>query len=39
MNKSTKTEAGTPPPAPQTKRYDDEFKRQAVEMLGRPCSS
>jgi transposase len=34
MNKSTKTEkaeAGTPPPAPQTKRYADEFKRQAVE--------
>lgn len=34
MKKSTKTdkpEAGPTAPAPQTKRYDDEFKRQAVE--------
>ena len=34
MNKSTKTEktATSPtPPAPQTKRYDEAFKRQAVE--------
>ena len=34
MNKSTKTEkteAVTTPPAPQTKRYDEAFKRQAVE--------
>ena len=34
MNKSTKTEkteAATPTPAPQTKRYDEAFKRQAVE--------
>jgi transposase len=34
MNKSTKTEktATLPPvPAPQTKRYDEAFKRQAVE--------
>ena len=31
MNKSTKTDAGPTPPAPQTKRYDEAFKRQAVE--------
>lgn len=34
MNKSTKTAltaAASAPPAPQTKRYDDAFKRQAVE--------
>ena len=34
MKKSTKTEkteAGPTPPAPQTKRYDEVFKQQAVE--------
>lgn len=33
MNKSTKTERpeSTTAPAPQTKRYDEVFKRQAVE--------
>ena len=29
--KTEKTEAGPTPPAPQTKRYDEVFKRQAVE--------
>jgi transposase len=42
MNKSTqteKTQTVTIPPAPQTKRYDDAFKRQAVEnwiQTGKP---
>jgi len=33
MNKSTKNEnqAVTTPPSPQTKRYDEAFKQQAVE--------